>query len=116
MPKRPKYHKVISEKVNNLGLTVYTLRYNPELFANAKCRGIDTELFYPPRDKFSREEEQYFSERLCGGCPAREACLEWGMVHERHGIWGGLTAFRRDLKRRAFKWAFNDISLQSIYR
>lgn len=116
MPTRPKHHEIVNEKVDHLGLTVYTLRYDPEIFKNAKCRGLDTELFYPPKDRFTLDEERYISERLCGGCPVKDACLEWGLVHERFGIWGGMTAWRRQLMRRVLKWGFNDIALQSNKR
>ena len=116
MPSRPKFHRVISERVLHNGLTEYTLQYNPELFKDAKCKNLDTELFYPPKERFTLDEEKYISERLCGGCPAKEACLEWGLVHERFGIWGGMTAWRRTLMRRALKWGFKDIALQSTQR
>ena len=116
MPKRPKFHKIISERTNVAGNTEFTLQYDPALFADAKCKNLDTELFFPPKDRFSLDEERYISNRLCGGCKVREACLEWGLVHERHGIWGGLTAYRRNILRRSLGWAFKDIALQSTQR
>ena len=116
MPNRPKFHKIISERVMHHGYTEYVLQYNPALFADAKCKNLSTELFYPPKDRFTLDEEKYISERLCGGCPAREACLEWGLAHERFGIWGGLTAWRRNIVRRARGWAFKDIALPNNKR
>lgn len=38
--------------------------------------------------------------RICGGCPTRDACLEYGL-REKFGIWGGLGfEERRALIRR----------------
>lgn len=109
--KRPQFHKIVKEVVNADGSVRYTLQYNPQIFSNAKCIGINTELFYPNQEKFSTSEEHYISSRICGGCPVREACLEWGLVHEPYGIWGGTTPFRRRLMRRAMHWIINDITL-----
>ena len=116
MRKRPKFHRVLSERVSHTGYTEFVLQYDPKLFEGAKCRNLDTELFFPPKDRFTLDEERYISERLCGGCPVREACLEWALAHERHGIWGGLTAYRRNILRRSLGWAFKDITLQSTQR
>lgn len=40
--------------------------------------------------------------KLCTGCPIREACLEFAIVHDdiQHGIWGGLS-FEEIAKVRA---------------
>jgi hypothetical protein len=116
MSTRPKFHKIVSEQVDRFGSTVYTLQYNPALFENAKCKDLDTELFYPLQEKFDLTEERYIRDRLCGGCPVQEACLEWGLVHERFGIWGGTTAYRRTFMRKVLRWAFNDIALRSTQR
>lgn len=113
---KPKYHEVVSERVIYTGNIEYTLRYNPELFKHARCKDIDTELFFPVQDKFTAEEERYLTQNLCGGCPVKEACLEWAIVHERFGVWGGTTAHRRSLIRKQHGIAFNEISLPSTKR
>lgn len=35
------------------------------------------------------------STRMCKGCPVREQCLDWALVNEEQGIWGGLTEAER---------------------
>jgi len=64
----------------------------------AKCRGLDTTLFYP-----SPEEDAEEAKAVCEACVVREACLEHALFHrEAEGVWGGLTERerRRILRRR----------------
>ena len=82
----------------------YTWRYE------ARCKGEDTDLFYPPRDK-----EQYkiianqakafcFGEGKKSPCPVQKECL-WDAVKrdEPHGIWGGLSHRERNALIRKWK-------------
>lgn len=112
----PKFHKIVSEKVMPDGSTQYTLRFNQKVFEGAQCSGIDTDIFYPPQEKFDLVEERYITEKLCGNCPVKEACLEWGLIHERYGIWGGTTPHRRRFIRKARRWMFNEIALPNWQR
>jgi WhiB family redox-sensing transcriptional regulator len=69
------------------------------------CRDKDPEQFYPTcyergRQITTREEIERTARTLCGGCPVRAECLEWALRTERkdgysHGIWGGLTGWKR---------------------
>ena len=66
-------------------------------WADALCRQIDPELFYPEKGGSSSE-----AKKICLTCPIQERCLEWALARdERFGVWGGLSEReRRDLKRR----------------
>lgn len=33
--------------------------------------------------------------QLCDGCPFQADCADWGIRHERHGWWGGLSEVER---------------------
>lgn len=114
-PTQPKFHRVRKAlRLNNR--VYYTLSYNARNFEGAKCFGVPTEIFYPLTDKFTPEEERYIRERVCGGCPVIEACAEWGLVHERYGIWGGMTPVMRDRERRRRKWGLTDPALSNNQR
>lgn len=108
---KPKHHRVISVRgsVNRYGkgLLTYVLRYNARLWEGAICRGIDTDVFYPPQELFSRDEERMFK-RMCADCPAMQACLEWGLAHERYGVWGGTTPPMRHKMRNTLGLAIAD--------
>ena len=39
---------------------------------------------------------------VCRDCPFRTECMEWGVKHERHGWWGGLSPDERAQMRKAW--------------
>jgi len=105
-----KHHRIIEEReVKNRGkvLQAFKLRWNTKLTDGAACKGLDVELFYPEKDIFTHDEEKVFA-RMCSDCPVMEMCLEWGLVHERSGIWGGTTPYRRQAARRAMNLQVSD--------
>lgn len=63
--------------------------------AGAACKGMDTDLFFPPRGGPVVE-----AQRTCGRCPVRESCLAYAVANgETAGIWGGLTERQRRRER-----------------
>jgi Transcription factor WhiB len=105
-----KHHRVMEKReVISRGnkFDAFKLRWNPELTKDAACKGLDVELFYPDKDIFTHEEERLFA-RMCSDCPVMEMCLEWGLVHERSGVWGGTTPFRRQNIRRSLNLIVSD--------
>jgi hypothetical protein len=88
-----------------------TLPHDGDLswYDDAACRGADTELFYPPRDKAKYKKIANEAKTYCFGvsgktpCPVRMNCL-WDAVlrDEQHGIWGGMSHRERNALVR--KW------------
>jgi WhiB family redox-sensing transcriptional regulator len=37
---------------------------------------------------------------VCSGCPIRQQCLDYAVVNERYGFWGGSTAAERGQARK----------------
>ena len=78
---------------------------------DAKCRDMDTELWFPPRDKNLYKPIADKAKAVCFGrdglpeCPVRVECLLYAESNdEQHGIWGGLSHRERNaLKRSAAK-------------
>lgn len=63
------------------------------------CTQTDPEVFFPERGASAAD-----AKRICGGCPVREKCLEYGLrVRDRYGVYGGLSERerRRLIKERA---------------
>ncbi|MFD3545149.1 WhiB family transcriptional regulator [Streptomyces sp. NPDC058655] len=66
--------------------------------AEAACRGVGPEVFFPPvgvrgQEREAREEA---AKALCAVCPVRARCLEHALrVAEPYGVWGGLTEKER---------------------
>jgi WhiB family redox-sensing transcriptional regulator len=79
----------------------------------AKCKGEDTDTFYPPRDKdlytviADRAKTFCFGENGKTPCPVRTQCL-WDAVErdEPHGIWGGLSHRERNAQVRKWKKSY----------
>lgn len=58
---------------------------------NARCSGVDTELFYSD-SKANIEAAKSF----CRECPVRLECLGYALAApDDHGVWGGYTAKER---------------------
>lgn len=79
--------------------------------ADAKCKGLDTELWFPPREKELYKTIADQAKGICFGrdgkpeCPVRKDCLLYSeKMDEQYGIWGGLSHRERNaLKRKAAK-------------
>lgn len=73
-------------------------RLAPAWTAEAACRGVDTDVFFPPRGGSNVE-----ALTICGRCPARQPCLDEALADPDldHGIRGGQTAKARRLTRLA---------------
>lgn len=57
----------------------------------AKCRGnIDDVLFFP--EQRANVEK---GKKACTGCPVMDQCRLYAVVHEVHGIWGGMCFSER---------------------
>jgi WhiB family redox-sensing transcriptional regulator len=71
--------------------------------AAAACRGEDLYLFFGGEgerlpDRLAREER---AKRICGGCPARRACLDYALsANEKAGVWGAMGEDERASERR----------------
>lgn len=73
------------------------LMERPTWMADANCRGLDPELFFP-----SRSEATGPAKAVCRACDVQAECLAYGMNNgERHGIWGGLSERERRRLRRS---------------
>lgn len=67
----------------------------PAWHAEAACRGMGPDLFFPARGQSTAE-----AKALCHRCPVQAECLTAGLG-EKHGIWGGSSERGRRLLRRS---------------
>lgn len=61
----------------------------------AACRGLDPEMFYAEGGAAVAR-----AKAVCATCPIRPKCLEWAIIREEFGVWGGTTARERAALRR----------------
>jgi WhiB family redox-sensing transcriptional regulator len=65
--------------------------------ADAACRGMDPELFFPSAGDVAGAEA---ARQVCAGCPVRAQCLDYALrAPETRGVWGGET----DRERRTIR-------------
>lgn len=55
------------------------------------------DLFYGPDGERAHEKpyREARAAQLCAGCRLVDKCAVWGILHERYGVWGGLTESQR---------------------
>lgn len=79
---------------------------------DAKCAGVDTDIFYPPRDRALYKPIADKAKAICWGddgqpaCPVRRECLWYCISQEppdTHGIWGGMSNRERAHLGRRYK-------------
>ena len=67
----------------------------PRDFENPLCAQVDGELWFPDKGG-----DVTPAKKICFQCIHKTECAEWGIKHELHGIWGGLSGRDRRLIRR----------------
>lgn len=67
------------------------------------CKQLDTadavRIFYPASQGARDDIET--SKRICEQCSVQRECLEWALLRETDGTWGGLTEWERRKARKA---------------
>jgi WhiB family redox-sensing transcriptional regulator len=72
------------------------IEYAADWRAAGACRTADPDLFFPVAVGGSASSQVNRALRICGGCPVRQACLDFAMrTREPAGIWGGTTPEER---------------------
>ena len=64
--------------------------------ADAACRDLDTNLFFP-----DSESDSGPALAVCAECPVRAQCLDFAIrTRQNDGVWGGATETERKRIRR----------------
>lgn len=74
-----------------------------EQLVGSLCSSIGTELFYPDKNE---SHLAITAKNVCKSCDIRTECLEYAVLYESYGIWGGMTARERSAYRKANKIEF----------
>lgn len=62
---------------------------------HARCKGMDTELFFPVTEDSDAEPVRR-AKSVCAACAVRDTCLAEALAaHDVHGIRGGLAGSER---------------------
>jgi WhiB family redox-sensing transcriptional regulator len=69
--------------------------------AFSACRDTDPDLFFPVGTTGPAIEQIEMAKTVCGGCDARQPCLEFALTtNQDSGIWGGTSEEERRKLRR----------------
>jgi len=71
-------------------------RHNQPWRRRAACRGVDPDIFFPPRGDHNGANRAL---AICARCPVRADC-EAANLHQRSGVWGGTVERQRRKLRR----------------
>jgi len=64
---------------------------------NAPCKGVDLAYFF--RDQKPKDGGVRGNYRtICKECPVKSFCLEFALLYNLQGVWGGLSEKRRNTK------------------
>jgi hypothetical protein len=73
------------------------------------CSGDDVEWFYAIQNgndlensKYEYEDALRVAKFICSNCEIIEHCRDWGIKHEKYGVWGGMSANERDRWRTKY--------------
>lgn len=88
----------------------------PEWREHAACKGMDSGIFFPKRQRGERGKrtlpEDLQAKLACASCRVQTECREWALTRpEYQGTWGGLTDLERKrllgTDRYITEWARN---------
>lgn len=83
--------------MSDLRAIVRVLVDEPDWKADAACRDVDPELFFPQRGESTAE-----AKAVCRRCDVQAECLAYALTNNEHfGIWGGKSERERHRIRRA---------------
>lgn len=74
-------------------------------FKNPECRGMAIDDFYrgplPQRASLKKKEMEHIERTIavCKSCQEQEKCLDYALIAEPYGIWGGTTESEREYLR-----------------
>lgn len=79
----------------------------PWEYEDPSCASVGGEFWFPEKDAGSlgltvvnyQSAEVVLAKTVCNSCTHKTECGQWGLKHERYGIWGGLGERERNHTR-----------------
>jgi len=80
----------------------------PWEYEDPSCASVGGDFWFPEFDRNAltivnadeKQVEAKVAKSICNGCIHKIECQQWGLKHERYGIWGGLSERERYPIRR----------------
>ena len=81
--------------MSDVAFDVRRFMSRPEWFADAECRGLDPELFYPTGREDAIERALAEARTICRRCDVQAECLAFALNGRESGIWAGTSERQR---------------------
>jgi len=81
-----------------------------EWIQEANCKGTNTRTFFIYREDKNQRQRREAAYQVCRTCDVRQECLDYAIVNQEVGIWGGTTDKDRRLLRRHAQNRTNNVS------
>ena len=79
----------------------------PWEYEDPSCASVGGDFWFAERDGINfagtdeKQVQTQVAKKICGSCTHKIECQQWGLKHERFGIWGGLSeSDRRPIRKR----------------
>ena len=91
----------------------------PWTFSEPLCREIGGEAFFAgdeddPQSLDTNILNNQIAKKICQTCVHVVECAEWGLHHERYGIWGGLSPHEMIITRRKRNIIMQTVTLPRV--
>jgi WhiB family redox-sensing transcriptional regulator len=91
----------------------------PWNYESPGCASVGGEFWFPERSLDASEiklfsysaPEVLLAKSVCNSCIHKTECKQWGLEHERFGIWGGLTEGEREPIRRRLNITVKEVGV-----
>ena len=94
-------------------------RQEPWEFSEPLCREIGGEMFFAgdeddPQSMDSNIINTLEAKKICQTCAHIVECADWGIHHERYGVWGGLSPHEMIIARRKRNIVMQSVTLSRV--
>lgn len=94
----------------------------PWEYEDPSCASVGGNFWFPERDAGNigltvvnfQSEEAKIARNVCGSCTHKIECQQWGLKHEKYGIWGALTEGEREPIRKRLNIIVEEVGLANL--
>jgi hypothetical protein len=94
----------------------------PWEYENPSCASVGGDFWFPEkanakgvmRTLSGTSFEVQMAKSICNGCIHKSECGQWGIRHEKFGVWGGMTENDRIYQRKRLNIIVEEVGIADI--
>lgn len=94
----------------------------PWNYEDPSCASVGGEFWFPEKEASEygltvvnfQSAEVTLAKTICNSCPHKQECGQWGIKHERFGIWGGLGERERHIARKRLNIIVEEVGVANF--